>query len=649
MILRLTDGTTTINLTGGDIKLQRAYTPTAQKGDGDVDVSESVDVTITGATVAAIEATIRAIGALFCQAREYQRRKVATQVWVEFRWDDSGDVYRSEVVDGSVAPDRDTGGKAYREAMAISALVAWQRRGWWEGPEATLPLANDYDYRDGSIGIGIANCNDVAETAVDDEVIETADGSATYSGTFAQQPVKRGSVAITYTIDGSPHVATDDEYGNLSGDHVTSGTIDYLTGDWSLTFESASHSVGLEVLVAICDGIKSTFNSGVDGSPISQVPITSLSEKLYVVSGASTWTRHGDTYNPAVPRDYIDGWDEESGSTIWLYAAIDLDTGDWTLSFFSDDAHSVPLPPDNGSPIKVDYQAVYTGPDSGTDITADYSYKSSGYLNFVDLLANDVEGELPTPVKLTVENLDATAYFHYVGHNIFSNPATLDPILEASGSADAGCSGGAYHAIALTGTEAKLDAWYVYPLDDWAGAWFQVLARFKTAPPAGTLVRLRAGYGTTGTPVIAWDGAWRELTTALIQDIGAVRLPLHKIGDLTNPMIVLCVYGYNTGGSGTLDLDFLQTTPTDSYRMYKPISSASIANNGKLIDDGIQEIVYNNNIGIIQHDIVPYGEPIRLWPGRTNRFYFLVTESAAAPIDHLSQVYMSYRPRRSTL
>ncbi len=62
-----------------------------------------------------------------------------------------------------------------------------------------------------------------------------AAGSTTYSHTMASIPVLLNSVAI---LVGGSVVANDDGLGNLVGSGVTSGSIDYDTGDLTITFST---------------------------------------------------------------------------------------------------------------------------------------------------------------------------------------------------------------------------------------------------------------------------------------------------------------------------------------------------------------------------------------------------------------------------
>lgn len=72
--------------------------------------------------------------------------------------------------------------------------------------------------------------------------IGTGDGSTTsFTYTAANIPIMPTSVTVTYQIGGSKYMATDDGKGNISGTDC-SGTVNYDTGDISLTFSTAPDS-----------------------------------------------------------------------------------------------------------------------------------------------------------------------------------------------------------------------------------------------------------------------------------------------------------------------------------------------------------------------------------------------------------------------
>ena len=82
--------------------------------------------------------------------------------------------------------------------------------------------------------------NWVLGTEVTGESLGTPNGVlTTFSGTLANSPVGLGRFVVTYTIGATVYTATDDGAGNIAGTHITSGSITYSTGAYSLTFSTA--------------------------------------------------------------------------------------------------------------------------------------------------------------------------------------------------------------------------------------------------------------------------------------------------------------------------------------------------------------------------------------------------------------------------
>lgn len=77
-------------------------------------------------------------------------------------------------------------------------------------------------------------------TAISGEALDTADGSSTYSGTFANA-LQAGR---TVKIEHSQETFLDNGMGVLSGDNGGSGTVDYTTGEWEVTFGGTAPGSG---------------------------------------------------------------------------------------------------------------------------------------------------------------------------------------------------------------------------------------------------------------------------------------------------------------------------------------------------------------------------------------------------------------------
>lgn len=92
-------------------------------------------------------------------------------------------------------------------------------------------------------------------TQVTNELIAVGDGSTvSYTHTTVQMPVVQGSVTVNATVSSSGVSMTDDGNGNLSGDAGT-GTIDYVSGQMTLTFSTApDNATNIEVTYTPSDG-----------------------------------------------------------------------------------------------------------------------------------------------------------------------------------------------------------------------------------------------------------------------------------------------------------------------------------------------------------------------------------------------------------
>lgn len=138
MLLKFTQDATTITLSGDGAYIAGcSYVPQTAKiadpgdivGNRDVTVAESAEVVLTG-TAAQIVAQARAIETMLGNAAHIGWM-ASQRVYVNYRAESSGDVYRSEVVGGRVEwPDAALTPRLASGAVAI--LVIWERRYWWE-------------------------------------------------------------------------------------------------------------------------------------------------------------------------------------------------------------------------------------------------------------------------------------------------------------------------------------------------------------------------------------------------------------------------------------------------------------------------------------------------------------------------------------
>lgn len=85
---------------------------------------------------------------------------------------------------------------------------------------------------------GAPICESRIVARITNEAVDTGDGGMAYSGTLLNIPVRRGTLTITDAV--GVQSVTDDGLGILSGNGT--GTINYTTGDWTVTF---TNNVGI--------------------------------------------------------------------------------------------------------------------------------------------------------------------------------------------------------------------------------------------------------------------------------------------------------------------------------------------------------------------------------------------------------------------
>jgi hypothetical protein len=180
MILRVTDGTTTIYLNGGtnSFYLAEGYAPVtpelsvveaaaqAVRDGGDVTAAtrrnpvETVVLSVVASAFATAQTALRGLETLLQQAIHRSNTGKGSAVYVEYRAADSGDVYRSELLYGRVEPDPETGTAGWVAVGALRCTVMWQRRYYWEGTRTELALDNTSTPSKATGGVTIYNHDD---------------------------------------------------------------------------------------------------------------------------------------------------------------------------------------------------------------------------------------------------------------------------------------------------------------------------------------------------------------------------------------------------------------------------------------------------------------------------------------------------------
>lgn len=290
--------------------------------------------------------------------------------------------------------------------------------------------------------------------------------------------------------------------------------------------------------------------------------------------------------------------------------------------------------------------------------------------NYVDILADDVEGVIPAPIELTMAQNGAGTFEYrrfYVSQFVDWGgraPADFDPILEGEETtagagttvADSGSSNGNFRRVTWTGSSAHTSVRYRWTLSlvqlyYMASGYFRVLARFAATPPADAWFRLRVGWPTTG--ILTTMAETDEVTASgRLVDLGVVRLPpitLEHETILSNWLPLALEMSIRAGSSGQVDLDFLQLSPLDGWRKLSTLGY-QYSGGHEFVDDGIRGQVYTQDGSDRLPVLVPAGgRPIQVWPGKDQRLYFLHDEVSGMTIGNELKITAAYRARRLTV
>ena len=284
-------------------------------------------------------------------------------------------------------------------------------------------------------------------------------------------------------------------------------------------------------------------------------------------------------------------------------------------------------------------------------------------INYVEIAGASIEGDIPSPLKLQITNSYNDAYGMincWVGHNVESTPASLNPVLEGEAATggttttpSATSSNNAYQTNSLTADgDVLLFTWTLSAamLGYTKGKYFKLLGRFLTQVN-NVWFRPDIYYGSV---VPLWEGPYtrpNNVLTDYLWDLGVMQLPPWLL-DVSSPdALSLRLYGKRAVASTiNVSLDYLYLLPLESYRMFAV--NGNVPYLSALVDDGTLTQLYSQNSSAAARrgDVVGYGEPIRVQPGKLQRLYFLQMRSFAsyAQIDRTLSIKAWYEPRRLT-
>lgn len=253
---------------------------------------------------------------------------------------------------------------------------------------------------------------------------------------------------------------------------------------------------------------------------------------------------------------------------------------------------------------------------------------SASATNWIGIASTQVAGTLPAPLKIEIKQADVTTRAWrdiYLANDVWADPTGLDPFLlgsEATGGATVSWTGAVAHTT---------DRWVwdlsAGKLTDFAGRWWRILVA-----PSGNFtgnVYLKAWIKAHDGGV--YDAIWEgdEVWTAndnVIYDLGSAPIPPGGYdAALGNVALVVTVRASETGSGA---IDFVQVTPQGwgQYRTVR-IPAFQRAQNDLLVDDGIEELCYVVDVasGTRFRQARPEGQPLQVWPNRTQRLRLLMS------------------------
>ena len=151
LILESDDGTQFKLNEGGCVLLDGYYPETT---DRDEHVTDSFDVRING-VYSVVQGKLRDLNRMLEYASENKIGPFG--VWLKFALNESDVLWRSRVYGGLVEYDRRMSYYLKRNNLKIGLIL--ERDGFWEGPEAQIPLTNG-NGTNNTAGLNVYNCND---------------------------------------------------------------------------------------------------------------------------------------------------------------------------------------------------------------------------------------------------------------------------------------------------------------------------------------------------------------------------------------------------------------------------------------------------------------------------------------------------------
>ena len=292
-----------------------------------------------------------------------------------------------------------------------------------------------------------------------------------------------------------------------------------------------------------------------------------------------------------------------------------------------------------------------SGNTSGLSV---YLHDDTGRDNYVEIAADGVGGNLPTPLHLELTNNNgATVQFGkiFLATNAFSNPLGMPSALQAetiraaggsSVTGDTSCSNGGYVAHTFTGSAVQQYTLSAALLRSARGYDFHLLARFRSL--TGAAYVRPSIYDASGVYPL-WTGEEVELplTGPSVADLGVIPLPP---GGYTTQAGALRLYlAWRTTGTISVETDCFVLMPANTFRLLQ--IQGAVADGAVIVDNGPEGRAFVLSGTAELPFVSPQGLPLLAWPGLVQRVYCAWhLLDGSAPVTQTLSVKAWHRPRR---
>jgi hypothetical protein len=309
------------------------------------------------------------------------------------------------------------------------------------------------------------------------------------------------------------------------------------------------------------------------------------------------------------------------------------------------------------------------------------SHTDDEHVNAFSLSSVVMEGDLPAPVELQIEGLDEEGSFPdfvisqrlipgkdplYTGF-VEAEDLTAGSDVTMTTPADAGSSGGAYAVFDWTGEDETLLGYWTPDAADLAlmrGQAHRPILRLHSVNDQADLW-MRVKVHSTSSAIIEspamfenvlQESLWMLIpTNTLFVELPPVNIPPNAAkSDLFRPLYVSISARRPSGGSSSLEVDFVQFTPVQTVRRLSQLNLLAMPTGPHiyLVDSGIDlETYYIDLVGTREVSHVGQGNFLQLVPGYTSiiRVQQRPLDEVLTYTDALFNFYVWYEPRRRTL